>query len=293
MKSEVIQLTPNKAEKLLRTTKQNRSISKTNLKKLTGIWRRGNWKTNGSTIVVDANGNMQDGQHRCLFSIQEKVTFETVLVTGVNPRSFDTIDTGKTRSRGDTLSAVGIKYYNDVAAALNLLSQYRKWQKSSSKKIPLGIYSTVLPDFQNSEVLQILKKEPGIEQAAAFACQTHKTGGASRACVAFLYHIFSELTTVKDAETFLNAAIAGINSGGRKDPRNIAYQTISDAFMTSRAKGKPRANWTIAILTIAWNKWRSNKQISRLKWRETKETSKESMPMPIQKKSVLTIKKSK
>lgn len=83
---------------------------------------RGKWKLNGETFVQDYYGHIQQGQHRLVavilaeelrqtnpekwatqYGIEDEITIEAILVTGIDPSVADTLDLGQKRTFGDVL----------------------------------------------------------------------------------------------------------------------------------------------------------------------------------------------
>lgn len=59
-------ITPEKARKFLANRAPNRNVHRNNVHHLVSEILKGNYKPNGSPIVIDQYGRLMDGQHRCL-----------------------------------------------------------------------------------------------------------------------------------------------------------------------------------------------------------------------------------
>lgn len=100
---EVVQMTPERAERLLDQNTRNRSMKIDREKNYAGQMRNGTWVVDGNPIRVDRDGVLLDGQHR-LYAVVESGTTQTmILVTGLEPQAMHTIDTGASRRLGDLL----------------------------------------------------------------------------------------------------------------------------------------------------------------------------------------------
>lgn len=125
MKAEIITLTPEKAKELLKRNPANRQM-----KKMARVYaaqmKNGQWKENGEAIIIDTNGFMKDGQHRCAAVIEADFSYDCPLVTGVEPDVMDTIDTGANRSLGDVLHLNGFNMANDIAAIVKGIMAYKR-----------------------------------------------------------------------------------------------------------------------------------------------------------------------
>lgn len=84
--SKDVTITPEIAELLMEHNSKNpRRVSKHIVKQYADDMRSGNWHLNGEAIVIDREGNMKNGQHRCLACIESGCAFETILTYGVEP----------------------------------------------------------------------------------------------------------------------------------------------------------------------------------------------------------------
>lgn len=119
-------ITPAIAADWLNRNKNNRPISE----RLVFIYAQdmmaGRWTQNGESIIFDWNGNLLDGQHRLFAVVESGATITSIVVHGVDPATFTTIDVGKKRSASDVLAIAGITsgHNTSVAAAVNIILQY-------------------------------------------------------------------------------------------------------------------------------------------------------------------------
>jgi hypothetical protein len=121
MKATQIELTPFLAQRLLDKNPKNRSLSVVRAKVLAATIARGEWMSNGETIIVDTDGNLLDGQHRCMAVIIAEQSIPTLLVEGVSSSAFATIDLGKQRSASDLLAIAGEDRTHDLSSAITTL----------------------------------------------------------------------------------------------------------------------------------------------------------------------------
>jgi len=100
---EIVEMTPERAERLLDMNTRNRSVKINREKNYAGQMKNGQWLVDGNPIRVDRDGVLLDGQHR-LYAIVESGTTQTVvLITGLEPQAMNSIDTGVSRTLGDLL----------------------------------------------------------------------------------------------------------------------------------------------------------------------------------------------
>ena len=84
--AKAITITPEIARWLLEHNAQNpRKVNNSVVRRYAEDMRSSNWHLNGEGIVIDWDGNMRNGQHRCLACIESGCAFETLVVYGVEP----------------------------------------------------------------------------------------------------------------------------------------------------------------------------------------------------------------
>lgn len=107
MYTEIIDLTPAMAAKLLLSNGINRPFSKVTLERYEKAMKRGEWRLNGESIIVFKNGQLGDGQHRCRAVVKTGVTIKTIIVRNADEETFSTINSGKPRNTSDVFSIRG------------------------------------------------------------------------------------------------------------------------------------------------------------------------------------------
>jgi hypothetical protein len=114
-------ITPEIAADYLSKMKKNRNVKMRHIQELIQMLRQGEWMLNGETIKFDANGHLVDGQHRLHAILQSGIAAESLVVFGIDPRAFSTIDIGKIRTFGDLAGLLGYENANTLGGALNVL----------------------------------------------------------------------------------------------------------------------------------------------------------------------------
>lgn len=113
---------------------KQRNVSPSHVLHLSQQMKSGQWMMNGEPIIMDEEGGILDGQHRLLSIIQSGETIEMMVVRGISKSAFATIDRGKTRSNGNIFAIAGIKNYNQVAACVLGVWNYRRALKVEIKR---------------------------------------------------------------------------------------------------------------------------------------------------------------
>ncbi len=142
--AEIVMLTPKKAAELLRRNDNNRVINVTLVNRLAETISSGMWSFNGEAIIVSKDGDLNDGQHRCLAVLKTGIAVPTVLVTGVERKTRYTVDTGAKRSRHHLLQMRGVPSSAFVSRVGDLLLAFRL------KRVPFTRSGVKLNDYSDA-----------------------------------------------------------------------------------------------------------------------------------------------
>jgi len=118
-------VTPRRAEAYLRANKQNRTPRSSYVASLARDMATGRWRFNGEPLIFSADGTLMDGQHRLMAVLESNTPVQLLVVRGVAPDAFASIDCGRSRTAGDVFKIEGVKNYSTVAAAAHLLWRHR------------------------------------------------------------------------------------------------------------------------------------------------------------------------
>jgi hypothetical protein len=114
-------ITPALARTYLDANRSNRPLSRQIVAEYVHSMLAGEWLFNGEAIKFDKDGELVDGQHRLAAVERANKSIVFLVIRGLDPEVFKTIDTGKKRSAGDVLAIRGVKNPNAVGGALRLL----------------------------------------------------------------------------------------------------------------------------------------------------------------------------
>lgn len=146
-------ITPEKAQKLLKKNTINRALSKHYVANYTHQMVLGLWRL-GEPIYIDLHGNLINGQHRLNAVVKSGKTIQFLVVYNMPTDAFQWLDEGKKRSGADVLSIVRDKGLNGVLAnGLNVarkLNLGRKDFKAGKREGGLS----------NQQVVQLYEKKP-------------------------------------------------------------------------------------------------------------------------------------
>jgi len=158
--AEIVTITPAEATSWLRCNEHNRPVRKNHVNFLANEIKSGNWQINGQAIVIADNEQVLDGQHRLLAIIEAGMPIKTLVVYGITPEAFSTIDTGAVRSSADALylhfNEHGIGIVKAVATSVPWLKQIEKGA------LRTGGHSKI----SNHEVIIYAKDHPSLFQRA-------------------------------------------------------------------------------------------------------------------------------
>lgn len=252
-KIETIMLTPPMATKLLENNGLNRPLGDAHVKRIAEQITAGKWRFNGDTIKIADGGDVLDGQHRLWAVVESNTAIETIIVHGIEPDAFSTIDTiRRARSSSDVVALAGVSRNRAaVAGALtwlirhqrNVLEQYREPENR----------------VENADVEQALKDNPGIIRAVDAV--TSVKGVANPALMGFAYYLVSnrdEELADRMVETMRNPGAIHMNDPFFK----LRVFFLSDKEAARRRDGLK----TIAVMFKAINAAAKGEHIARLIW---------------------------
>ena len=95
--------TPEFCAKLLALNTKNRGMKRVLWERIKNALICNQWKFIGDPIRISISGILLDGQHRCKACVESGVPFEAILITGLPDETFSIMDSGLSRTAGDTL----------------------------------------------------------------------------------------------------------------------------------------------------------------------------------------------
>lgn len=121
---EIAVVTPLVAADLLERNVRNRPLNKRHYQFLGETMNCGDYVLNGEPIIIGSDNNVLDGQHRLHGCIYSGKAFVTLIVRGIDPEAFDTIDGGRARTTGEVLAIEGEANSNAIAGAVAQFVQF-------------------------------------------------------------------------------------------------------------------------------------------------------------------------
>ena len=246
-------LDPALAKVLLGLNLKNRPIRKRVLNDLVHDIQSGKFVLNGETIVISLEGEVNDGQHRCLAVQETNIPVQTFIAFGLSRASRMTLDTGVARTTGDFLGMrddppSGTNVAASIARMLHLYqnSGHVDGNTVTSKDRPTkadiqGVYT-----LYKSQIDGAMKRVPKVG-ASLF-------GSWSVTC--FCYIILSRIDRAKAGE-FIDMLYSGANL-----PEYHPVLTCRARFGRDRGGLKPAQR--IELIFRTWNLWRRGQTVKSI-----------------------------
>lgn len=257
LRAERIEVTPEVAQEWLQTIAANRRLSKVNLENLTKAMEEDRWHDDGSTIKFDKNGRLIDGQHRLRALIDTGKSMTFLVVFGVKPEAMTTLDTGKSRSRGDVLAIHDptLADVNSIAAAATIMLRWEQGVRGNNLR---NSY------LSNDEVVQFYdrNKDTIITASRNGRRLANHTKAASAQAFALAYWLLTGVDS-EDGEFFWDRVV----DGAGLEPGNPIYalrELLQREARQAKTRERLRADIAVALMIKAWNAYRSGDTIKLL-----------------------------
>lgn len=249
---EKMLITPEWAkEAFSRQPDNQRNISQAVRNRYADDMKIGNWQFNGQSIKFDIVGNLLDGQHRLNACIISGISFWSIVVRGLDPQAFYTLDTGRLRTTATILHMVGYMNTNNLSAACNIIIRWH--HKYSARKM-----------VSSRMILNFLTKYPSIIESLKAgnrkpyegkALITQSTLGA--------FHFIAGYIDKKLRDDFIQTLILGFNEDRYDAKRHgVKYMGINE--LRERRKDElerkiySRNIHQLGLLIEVWNHFYKN-----------------------------------
>lgn len=267
MKATVEKITPEMAKSYLeKNHSKQRNTSPTHALHLAQQMKAGQWMMNGEPIIMDENDGILDGQHRLIAIVHAGVAVEMMVVRGVSPDAFMTIDRGKPRSNGNIFAIAGIKNYNSAAACVSGVWNYRRALKveikrESQESLFGGSLNTYLRPSSQDMLDEYHRNESQYSLAVALADKTrnliNKSSGSMIAGMALL--------DGKMGEEWVRLFWDQFASGLDLSPTNPIYHLRERLIKNKSEKCKFSVNHAALLCGKAWNLFAREKECKALR----------------------------
>jgi hypothetical protein len=251
--AEVVTITPTIATEWLRCNKNNRPVRKRHVEFLAAEILAGNWQVNGQAIVIAEDEQVLDGQHRLFAIIEAGKPIQTLVVYGITPEAFRTIDTGAVRTGAD---AMALHFHDQTRTVIGAVSTAVQWCSRLDRQTIHGRGNRL----SNTDVIEYVKDHPSMFQCAeTLSGYLKEARPMSLGCGTALYEMFGRKHQ-EQASKFMRGFYTG-EELSRTDPEYILRTAlIRDAERISKFPLEIRMRMVIK----GWN-WRrrGNTEASR------------------------------
>jgi hypothetical protein len=266
--AEVVTVTPEYAKALLERNIGNRKVAPANLSKVSESLRSGEWKLNGEAIKIAKDGRILDGQHRLTACVETGISFTTLVITGLEPETQETMDSGKSRTVADALSIRGYKSAVNLASIATGIVRRDRYGLRPAISAGASSYPVTTP-----QVVARIESEPSIIDVVPIAQQANKAGMTSKTA-GILYYVFSEIDP-DDAVDFFHK----LSKGDGLEAGNPIL-TLREALLVMKSeRGSANQTYIAAIAIKAWNKYRDGEPMKLARFR-TGGANPETFPEP-------------
>lgn len=247
--AKIVTITPRIAEQLLGNNPDNRNISQSKVTQYASDMRTGKWEFNGESIIIADTGELNDGQHRLLASIEARTSFEVLVCYGVPRKTRTTVDQGKPRGAHDYLAMLGVPNANNIAAMAKMLVSY---ERSGGRTVSASQY------VSNADALEyVALHQDELLEAVRFANRgpASARGLGSPTIFAFVTYLLRDNGEV--ARQFIEQIITGENISGTDPAYRVRERLIS--------MGKGNRQSRIEAVLRGWIFYRDGKPMQLVK----------------------------
>lgn len=258
---------PTRAAELLELNANPRKARATRIDQYGADMVAGKWRPYTSMIVIDTDGKLRDGQHRCAAAVKFQVAFPSLVLYGATDDVVDNLDQGLKRTNADVLRAHGELNHLGLAAAINVC---RAWDRGE-----LYLTKPTTP----TQAAEYLEANPGLRQAVSTASNLSSSPLRMRisAAAALAYRL--RIVDGAQADVFLQQILHGV--GLAEDDSAFRYrQWLLTKSVT--AYGRPSREMEIALGVKAWNNFITGKPTKSLRWARGGARRTEDFPVLLQ-----------
>tara|TARA_B100000427_G_scaffold171377_1_gene142469 strand:+ start:604 stop:1479 length:876 start_codon:yes stop_codon:yes gene_type:complete len=231
---------------------KNRPIKKYALKRLTDAIKSGEWIVTNQGISFDPDGNLLDGQHRLHACIEANKPIDILVARNINPKAFQCVDIGASRTAGDTLDIINGNNSQGklIAAAVKVIWYYdnRPAQNWNSADRP-----------SNTLIADLYLKDRDIYDLAAQTVRSKggKTNISSNSpTVAFYVLAHRRNWPIQKLDEFLDNIYVGANLPSNNVCLSFRNQLSTPAY---KKRGNHQQRYILNAFIKAFNTWAENK----------------------------------
>ncbi len=241
-----MEITPDLAREWLETRGNNRKVSDSVVNTYAKDMAEDRWVFNGAPIQFDEDGKLLNGQHRLWAVIESGVTIDSVVQWGIPRESQATIDAGAKWQTKDILYMQGEKNAACLTATLRWLKREEGGNMLSSDAM------------SNSAASEVLDRHPNVRHSVDFV-HAYKLP-MPPAAAAYLHYRVSPEDQDK-ADEFFRRLSDGVNLA-----HNSPIYRLRERLNSVKGQARMHREEQLALCIIAWNSYRSGREMKQLKW---------------------------
>jgi hypothetical protein len=270
MEIKILEIKPNVAKQMLEMNDGNRKISRSVTSKYAEDMRRNKWDLNGETIKLCNTGEERnpplwvhkliDGQHRLSACVKAKKSFLTAVAFVDSPKSFSTIDCGRSRTSGDICKILGYKNSSALAATLKLQVKVEQ-----NKLVDSLVGSGTTAHVKNYEIEKELNLRPDIIRSVEFAGRFKAKLKTRPACMGVAHYNMCKIDKELGEECL---TLFHTGEGLKAGNPILAYRNYLISWMQNE-NNKLTNHYLLKGLYNMWNGWIDGKSITRCRVMKT------------------------
>lgn len=257
MWSTQIDLTPERARRLLEAMPPQRPLRRSEVEKLKALIRHHQWQVSHQGLGFNTQGRMLDGQHRCTAVVETGVTVPIWVTFNAPPESFAVVDRGEKRNLADDLHTVAVTSGplegKVLQAAIRIV-----WNLDGGRQPWLNGRSSRAPTLK--EARETLVNHPDLLETTRYALR-HPLPRMPASVMAAFHALFRESGGAEKADRFIEQVARGLNLEP-DDPAYLVREYLgrvprSARFTTARIAA-------MVVLTKAWNAFVRKRRMTRV-----------------------------
>jgi hypothetical protein len=251
--SEVVEMTPDLARRLLETNVDNRPLKQGLIDRIEHDIRSDQFRLNGEPIIISVDGHLNDGQHRLLAIIAADKAVNVFVAFGVPRDSRFTVDMGDVRTTSNLLSMQSVARRTPASIIAKNLFAFRQAISHAQQKHGVG-KQDIVGEFGRYRTAI----EAAIER---FSKDSFVRATRCLAPAAAAYVIISNAgVRAVDREAFFTKLVVGANL----EPDNPILHLRGKLLERQDYDGR-RTEARLELILRYWNAWAANAPVSTVR----------------------------
>lgn len=252
--SGVYELTPELANYLLENNPDNRLIRQSVVDAYTRDMLTGRWHLNGEPIIIAANGELNDGQHRCWAVVTGGKAIPMVFVFGVERDTRITLNQGLQRRLSDYLQMEGTANATKIATVAGMAWRYMRTGTINAATGRRVGESSTFKDRKNAkaskqELMDLIEQDRTIQRAV------NVVGGsdskmmrnvAATSIFHFCHWLISKNNDPHEVVSFIERIITGAGMSAGSPELYVRNRLIAE-------RGRIKPNEAAEVIIRGWN----------------------------------------